>query len=142
MSVKYSQVVAYGSMYFMACHSVSSLVLNILRVVADTVTSESLFLSWTICWLKVLHRSSNKFCIMDIMSSCTMLLCHPEENLRFNLILNTIFKVRSYQHCVHVKTRKSDLYHTQNPAGLVDCMRHMLLEFESVINKHSKVFLY
>jgi len=66
--VWYSALYAYSATYLIACHCLSSLVLNILKVVVATVPPESEFQSWTILWLNtflqtssLLWRASNLF---------------------------------------------------------------------------------
>ena len=52
-SVWYSALYSYSATYLIAYHCLPILVLNILRVVATTVPSESEFQSWTILWLNM-----------------------------------------------------------------------------------------
>ena len=55
-----AEPVWYSALYaYSACHCLSRLVLNILRVVAATVPSESEFQSWTILWLNTFLRTSS-----------------------------------------------------------------------------------
>ena len=74
--VYYSDLVAYGSMYYMVYHSLSSLVLNILRVVAHTVASESLFQSLAIRWLKVKANLNNSLFSIINMSLWPLVPCY------------------------------------------------------------------
>ena len=57
--VWYSALHGYAATYLIACHCLSSLVLNILRVVSVTIHSESEFESWTILWLNTFLRTSS-----------------------------------------------------------------------------------
>ena len=56
--VWYSALYTYIAIYLIACHCLSSLILNILRVVAATIPSENELQCWTFLWL-TMHVLTN-----------------------------------------------------------------------------------
>jgi len=95
ISVWYSALYGYSAIYLLACYCLSGLVLNILRVVAATVPSESEFQSWTFVWLnmflwtsRLLWRTSNLF-LCPMVHRPSALRKNISGSRRSNMILNT-----------------------------------------------------